>query len=199
MAQDAVALRLQSHERPTLADRGHPWSGRRQADATCHQGGQQGNRSETDQFDIDDPAQTAGQSLTHIGELALPQGDGPEDVSDGRVQGQTTHGQIQTDLPPEERVLGVKLRALSEVDHAEDSTDQKRQGSDAVNDVGDHHRGGFTAIGIRLDQLPLQHESSETEHEAEVMHVGDTGVLGDVRGERDRQCHGLLQQGWARP
>ena len=60
-------------------------------------------------------------------------------------------------IPLRKGELPKVSEALAEVDHPQDSTDKKSQGSDAINDVGDHHRRGFLAIRIRFDQLPLQY------------------------------------------
>ena len=88
------------------------------------------------------------------------------------------------------RDRGVELGPLAEVNHPQDPTDQKCQGSDAINNVGDHHRRGLLAIRIRFDQLPLQHQSAKAEHEAEVVNVGNASVFGDVGRESDGQGHG---------
>ena len=123
------------------------------------------------------------------------QGNRPEDVGDRGIQRQASHGEVQTNLPPEQGILGVKLSPLAEVDYPQDSTDQKCQGSDAINDVGDHHRRGLLASRISFDQLPLKHQGAETDHEAEVVNVGNASVFGDVGRESDGQGHGRATEG----
>ena len=76
------------------------------------------------------------------------------------------------------------------MDDPQDSTDEKSKGGNAINNVGDHHRRGFLAIRISFDQLPLQHQSAEAEHETEVVNVGNACVFGDVGRESDGQGHG---------
>ena len=77
------------------------------------------------------------------------------------------------------------------MNHPQDAAHQQRQRCDAVDDVGDDHGRGFTPIGIGLDQLAFQHKSTETEHEAHVVHVGDTGVFSDVGSQSHSQLHGI--------
>ena len=75
------------------------------------------------------------------------------------------------------------------MNHPENATDQQRQSCDAIDDVRDDHGRGLAPIRVGLDQLALQHQSTETKHETDVVHVGHAGVFGDVGSKGHSQMH----------
>ena len=176
---------------------GQETSSRRQAHSTGHQRCHKRNAGKTNQLDIDDPTESGRQSFTDLGQLSLPQRDRPEDVGDRWVEGQPSDREVQANLPPEQRVLGVKLCPLAEVNDPENAADQQGQGCNAVNNVGNHHRGGFSTIWIGFDQATLHHQCCKAQHEAEVVNVRNAGALGDVSSEGDRQVHHTTPKGSA--
>ena len=66
------------------------------------------------------------------------------------------------------------------------------QGSDAIGHIGDHHQGGVLLAGVGLDQAPLQHQGTEAEHEAHVVHVGHPGAREQVGGDGGQASHGQV-------
>ena len=60
---------------------------------------------------------------------------------------------------------------------------QQGKGGDAIDHIGDHHQGGVLLAGVGLDQAPLQHQGTEAEHEAQVVHVGNPGFREQVGGD----------------
>jgi len=69
--------------------------------------------------------------------FTFAQGNGPEHIGNGGIKRKGTSAEIDTHLPPEKRILSVEICPLAKIKHPQHTTAQEREGSKAVNHVGD--------------------------------------------------------------